>query len=85
MTTADLFTATRKHARVAEVFLDQHSLGLVACEGDITPAMRSHGVTMNDLAPVLKGRVRGRTFRCRGKVRIVGVTSVASISALAAA
>ena len=85
MTTADLFRKTRRSRRQAEVYVDRELVGIVAGEGDLTPAMRAHGVTMIDLKGILSGRQRVRTFRCNGMVRIVGVDAVPSLASILAA
>ena len=85
MQTPDLFARSRKCRRLAEVFINQQSIGLVAGDTDITPTMRAHGITMTDLKPVLAGRTRARTFRCNGMVRIVAVEAVPSLATILAA
>jgi len=83
----DLFPVMRRHRRerAAQVFVDNVSLGLVLRSSHITPAMRAHAITIKELEPVLAGKIRVRTFRCNGQVRIVAVEGIPQLSRILAA
>jgi len=84
----DLFPVKRRRKRtqrVAEVFIDNVSLGHVLNPAQITQRMRVHGITLKDLDLIWSGKRQVRTFRCNGQVRITVVESAASLANILAA